>query len=293
MRPPPPRTEVIVPRRRRGELVLASVLIFCILILSAQAPARARRGSVLQSWILSIAAPFASGVSALSRAVSGSLDSVGELVAARSENARLKKDLASRDRELFQLRARLSQRQADDRLLAGSAALPNVIGAAPVLLVENRAGLQSAVVGAGSAQGVVAGCPLAVPEGVVGRVVTVGRSISRAQLLVDASAAAGARIARTGELGVVRGDGRGGFRLNNIPTTSTVRDGDRIESAGIDGIYPRGLAIGRVTSVARGPLFLEIRVAPAASFSQLTDVLVLAPSPAVTDGVEGARGARP
>jgi len=288
-----PRAEVLGPRRHRGELVLASVLGFCILILSAQAPARSRRGSVLQSWILSAAAPLASAVSALSRSVSSGAESLQSLWQARSENERLKRELASKDRELFELRAQASQRSEDERLLAASAALPNLRGAAAVLLVENRAGFQSAVIGAGSAQGVVAGCPIAVTEGLVGRVVTVGHAVSRAQLLVDASAAAGARISRTGELGVVRGDGRGGLHLNNIPTTSTVTAGDLIETAGIDGIYPRGVPIGRVTTVGRGSLFLEIRVAPAVRFSQLTDVLVLAPSPAIVDSLEGARSGRP
>jgi len=288
------RAEIIGPRRRHGGMVLASVLVFCILILSAQAPARGRRGSVFQSWILSAAAPLGSAVSAVSRGFSKSFDSVEELFSARSENVRLKKELAQRDRELFQLRAQVSQRLEDQRLLAASSSLPNVIGAAAVLLVENRAGLQSAVVGAGSAQNVSPGCPISVPEGLVGRVVTVGHSVSRAQLLIDASAAAGARVARTGELGVIRGDGRDGLKLNNIPTTSTVQPGDLIESAGIDGIYPRGVAIGRVATVQRGSkLFLEIRVKPVADFSQLTDVLVLAPSPAVGEVSGGGRSGRP
>ena len=289
-----PQGEVIGPRRRRGTTVLISVLVSCILILSAQAPARGRRGSVLQSWILSAAAPVAMGVASISRSLSGGVDRVGALFTARAENEDLKRDLARKDRELFQLRARLEQRMEGERLLAASASVPRVLGAAAVLLIENRAGLQSAVVGAGSAQGVEAGSPIAVPEGLVGRVITVGRSVCRAQLLVDASAAAGARVVRTGELGVIRGDGRGGLRLNNVPTTSSVRPGDTVESAGIDGIYPRGVIIGRVARVSRsGSLFLDIRVTPGASFSQLTDVLVLAPSPAVAEGPGGVRSARP
>ena len=136
--------------------------------------------------------------------------------------------------------------------------------------------------------------PLAVPAGLVGRVVTVGRGVSRAQLLLDASAAAGARIARTGEMGVVRGDGRGNLTLNNIATTSAVARGDLVESAGIDGIYPRGVPIGRVEAVERGSkLFLEIRVAPAADFGRLADVLLLSPSPAIREVPDAppARGA--
>lgn len=294
MRVTNPTVEIAGTRSRRGGTVLLSVLIACVLLLSAQAPARSRSGSVLQSWILSAVAPAAQAVSAVSRAVTGAADSTAQMLQATSENAALRVRLEERERELFRLRAMVAQAERD-RLLATSApALPNVLATAPVLLIERRAGLQSALVAAGSGEGVVAGSPLAVPEGLVGRIVTVGRSASRAQLLTDASAAAGARIVRTGELGVVRGDGRGGLRLNNVPITSSVRAGDAVESAGIDGIYPRGVPIGRVESVGRGNnLFLEIRIRPAADFSRLTDVLVLAPSPAVEEASGGARSAVP
>lgn len=277
-------------RPRRGGMVLASTLVLCVLMLSAQAPARGRRGSVLQAWILTAAAPIASSITAVSRTGSEAAESVGNLFTARAENVQLKKQLADRDRELFHIRAELSQERRRRSLASAAAILPNVVGTAPVLLIENRAGLQSALIGAGSTAGVVVGSPIAVTQGLVGRVVTVGRTICRAQLLIDASAAAGARLSKTGETGVVKGDGRGGLRLNNIPTTSRVEKGDLVESAGIDGIYPRGVAIGRVSSVTRGSsLFLEIKVLPAADFSQLTDVLVLAPSPAVTENPGGAR----
>ena len=273
-------------------MVLASVLVFCILILSAQVPARARRGSLLQAWILTATAPLALGIANVSRTMTGIADSVGDLFTTRSENQRLKNEIVKKDRELFELRARVASDALDQQLLVGAAALPKILTVAPVLLVESRAGLQSAVIGAGSAQQVVVGCPIAVPQGLVGRIVTVSRSIARAQLLIDASAAAGARIVRTGEMGIARGDGRGHLKLQNIATTSRVAPGDVIESAGIDGIYPRGVMIGTVSTVSRGSLFLEIGVTPAASFSQLTDVLVLSPSPAVTETAPGGKDAR-
>ncbi len=294
MRATNPAVEIAATRSRRGGTVLLSVLVGCVLLLSAQAPARNRPGSVLQSWILSALAPAARAVGEVSRAATGAADSTARMFEATSENAVLKKRLAEEERELFRLRAMVGQAERDGRLATAAPALPNVLVSAPVLLLERRAGLQSALVGAGSRDGVVAGCPLAVPEGLVGRVVSVGGSIARAQLLTDASAAAGARIVRTGELGVVRGDGRGGLRLNNVAITSGVRAGDVVESAGIDGIYPRGVPIGRVESVGHGSnLFLEIRIRPTADFSNLTDVLVLAPSPAVGEGVGGSRSATP
>jgi rod shape-determining protein MreC len=288
---PSARAEV-TSRPRRGGVLLVSVLVLCVLALSAQAPARGSRGSVLQSWILTAAAPVARAVAGFSRTVTGGSSTVADAFHARSENARLRSDLLRRDEELLRLRAEAQQMRRELGMRAAAPFLPVVVGTAPVLLLERRAGVQSALVGIGTASGVQAGSPLAVPEGLVGRVVTAGGTLSRAQLLLDASAAAGARLPRTGELGIVRGDGRGALILNHVPTTSRVKPGDLVESAGVDGIYPRGIPIGRVQSVSRGGnLFLDIRVAPAASFSRLTDVLVLAPFPA-RDPAEGASAHR-
>jgi len=291
MRFPSVRAE-ITPRPRRGGALLASVLVLCVLALSAQAPARGQRGSVLQSWILTAASPVVRFFAGASRAVSGAGDSAAQTWTARAENERLRLQLEKRDEELLRLRAEVRQLRGEQTMKASAPFLPVVVGTAPVLLIERRAGVQSALVGIGSAAGIGGGSPLAVPEGLVGRVVTSGKNMSRAQLILDASAAAGARIARTGELGIVRGDGRGGLTLNHIPTTSRVRRGDLVESAGIDGIYPRGIPIGRVASVEPGGnLFLDIRVVPTAPFSRLTDVLVLAPFP-VRDPAEGASAVR-
>lgn len=286
--------EAVGGRSRRGGLLLAIVLVSCVLLLSAQAPGVRRHSSLLQSWILSAAAPIGNLTSSISRAISGGADSVADAFSAEQENSRLKKDLARQEEELFRLRAEVSQAARERLLLSSGAALPSVVTIAPVLLFESRAGGQSALIGAGSSRGVVPGAPIAVPEGLVGRIVSVGLTVSRAQLLLDASAAVGARIVRTQELGVVKGDGRGGLRLNNVSTTSRVEKGDVVESAGIDGIYPRGVLIGRIAAVARGSdLFLEIRVTPAAPFSQLTDVLVLAPSPAIGAAAGGTGSAGP
>jgi rod shape-determining protein MreC len=292
MRPHSAHVEIAAVNPRRGVAVLVTVLVACVLALSAQARARGGRGTVLQSWILSLSAPVAGAVGTVSHGVSNAVGSTLSLLSVREENERLRRELDERERELFRLRAEALQGAEDRRLLGAGSSLPGVLGSVPILLVERRSGAHSALIGAGSADGVVPGSPLAVPAGLVGRVVTVGRGVSRAQLLLDASAAAGARIARTGELGVARGDGHGALVLNNIATTSSVARGDLVESAGIDGIYPRGVPIGRVASVSRGSkLFLEIRVTPSADFSRLTDVLLLAPSPATKEGAEMGRSA--
>ena len=107
-----PTVEIAGTRPRRGGAVLLSVLVGCVLLLSAQAPARNQSGSVLRSWILSVVAPAADAVSALSRAASSALDSAAEMFRATQENARLRERLAARESELFRLRADCRRRRS-------------------------------------------------------------------------------------------------------------------------------------------------------------------------------------
>ena len=89
---------------------------------------------------------------------------------------------------------------------------------------------------------------------------------------------------RTRRQGVVRGTATiatGGPRepvleLDYVPLQADVRVGDRIVTAGIDGIYPRGIPIGTVARVERGgQLFYRILIAPAVDFAALDQVFLL------------------
>jgi rod shape-determining protein MreC len=66
--------------------------------------------------------------------------------------------------------------------------------------------------------------------------------------------------------------------------------GDLIVTSGIDGMYPKGIAIGRVASVQNGPrLFKVVAVEPAAGLDRLEEVFILEPvekNQAFTERVE-------
>jgi cell shape-determining protein MreC len=49
-----------------------------------------------------------------------------------------------------------------------------------------------------------------------------------------------------------------------------------VQTAGIDGVYPRGIPVGTVTSVSQGgQLFHRIQLAPAVDFGSLDQVYLL------------------
>jgi rod shape-determining protein MreC len=210
-------------------------------------------------------------------------DTVASYFRAQRENGALRKEIAGLQREVFLLKAGAEETARLRELLKIQPVLPTVRLGATIVSIEARGAYRRALLAAGSRDGVRPGSPLAVTEGLVGRVITVTSRLSKVILIGDADCAIGGRVVRTGDQGVVRGQGEM-LRMEYLSTLSRVVPGDLIETAGIDGIFPRGIPIGRITEISGGKsLFLKIQIAPAAPVSRLSDVLVLDPSPVAAD----------
>ena len=114
----------------------------------------------------------------------------------------------------------------------------------------------------------------------MGRVISVGPTVAQIQLLTDRDCSVGALLTRTRIRGIVTGSGEqmspSGLELTYVSNLEDVEVGDPIVASGIDGIYHKGIAIGRVTSVRNGPrLFKIITVEPDANLTRLEEVFIL------------------
>ena len=69
-----------------------------------------------------------------------------------------------------------------------------------------------------------------------------------------------------------------------IPINTDIRIGDVLVTSGIDGTYPSGLAVAKVSDVERNPayVFARITCSPAAGVGSNKFMLVLVPDPSAT-----------
>lgn len=153
----------------------------------------------------------------------------------------------------------------------------------------------------GSAQGIVLASPVIDERGVLGQVTRVYALNSEVTLLTDKDAAIPVLNSRTQQRAAAFGGG-GGMDLRFTSTNADVQVGDKLETSGIDGVYPPGLAVAQVVSVERRVAtgFAAIRLAPAAAPDGVRHVLVLeplslqmAPPPAATPALPQAASAPP
>lgn len=146
---------------------------------------------------------------------------------------------------------------------------------------------QAVVIAAGSADGIQRNDPVLTQDGLVGLVTRVSNRTARVTLLTDDRSAVSAVDARTNAAGVVRHGraARSTLVLDRVPKEDVVRVGDSIVTAGwrvgqLSSLYPRGIPIGRVTSVGQADtdLYKQVLVEPFADFRSLDSVLVLVPT---------------
>ena len=258
---------------QRWNLTLLTALLLGQLILLSANPKS--RGSTLESLMLGALAPIAHSAAYLSDGASGVFDSFRLARTLREENRRLRQDLESMQDSLIRLHgveeelARLSRISGYTRPEAGG------FFVADVVFVDRTSWLRTLVLYTGAAEP-RRNQPVVTAAGLVGRIVVPAEPYAKVHLITDRSASVSAMIQRTRRRGIIRGGGEERLILDNIPLQEDVRLGDRVVTAGIDGVFPRGIPIGQVTEVEPGPeLFHRIQVAPHIDFALLDQVHVL------------------
>lgn len=273
-------------RQRSGYLFLAVVLAHVILI-SAQVNSRSGV-PVLEAVTFGV-------FSEIQRTVSGGFSGVRNvwngyigLRHAKRENDELKRRLAAAEVTLQQQSAMADRARGLAQLLELRDSLSLRTVAAEIIGAGASPDFRTLTIDKGSRDGLRPDMAVISPAGIAGRVVIPSARSAKVQLLVDLNAAAGAIIARTRAQGVVVGVGGDKLRMDYVSDVSDVVVGDLVVSSGIDGIYPKGFAIGRVESIERsGGAYRRIMVQPAVDFSSLEEVLVVVTPTAAADPADG------
>ena len=141
---------------------------------------------------------------------------------------------------------------------------------------------RTVVINRGSLQGVALGSPVIDETGLLGQITRDYPWSAEVTLITDRDAVVPVQNQRTGERGVVYGEpgmGQGGMELRWMPAAADVKVGDVLVTSGVDGIYPAGLRVARVTAVVRrrDTAFAQVMCAPMADVEGGRHVLVLKP----------------
>lgn len=203
-----------------------------------------------------------------------------DLVGVREENERLKKDIVAIHAQIVQageyraeaerLRKLLSMppdeqwRTTAARVLAGRMG-PNSV-------------LETVTINRGYLAGGLPGTPLATELGLVGRVLRASPTTATALLLTDPGSRIAVLSQNTRAPGVLSGRGaRHPLEMRFVARNSEVEEGEMLVTSGLDGVYPKGIPVARVVSVAPSDYsqFMAVMATPLVDVERLEEVLLL------------------
>ncbi len=102
-------------------------------------------------------------------------------------------------------------------------------------------------------------------KGVVGRVDKVGNVYAKIILITDINSKIPVMVEKSRVRGILSGDNTLTPKMVFIPLDAQLNVGDRIVTSGVAGVFPAGLPVGKVISIAKN----EIKVKPYSSLEQL------------------------
>ena len=200
------------------------------------------------------------------------LDRFGELLAVYRENERLREE----NRRLLAWQAEAARLSVQNRELRDMLNIPEVERApawTSARVVGDAGGpfVQTFLIDAGAERGVRKGMAAVTPQGMVGRVIAVGRHSSRVLLITDYNSKIPVTVERSGDHAVLEGDNSAQPALRFLPLNPSFQVGDLVLTSGDGGLMPAGLLIGRISAVDKR----KVAVTPFADWSRLDYVSVL------------------
>ncbi len=145
----------------------------------------------------------------------------------------------------------------------------NVIGGSPSSIRN-----EVVIIDKGKNEGIEVGMPVAINNGIVGRVILAGDKSSEVMLITDPISSIDAYVLRNRARGIVKGGGEGCV-MEYIESLSDVEVGDQIISSGKDGFYPKGVTVGKVTEVKSDGGLVKALLEPQVNLNSLEEVVVI------------------
>src|SRR5262245_17782942 len=267
----------------------ATIVLIIVPILVLRASLNRGTPSAVDQAFLRVTAPLQAGVTWIVESIGSVwgryialIDVEEENRELRSENERLRRELAAVTRKAFDVAA-LEDLAVVKRRTPADSLGARVIGAP----MSPQFRVMRLRIDRGDKE-VQPGMPVITGTGPVGRINKAFGDYADVTLISDPSSKVEVVIPRTGGRGILTGIGRSDsyactieWLERNAKPESRVQVGDEIVTSGLGASFPPGLVVGKVTSIAKDDgMFQKVEVSPAVDVSRVRAVeVLLAPPP--------------
>jgi len=282
-------------QNRRQRVLIITLIIICVLLVTVYS--RESKDGLfhrLQRFSMDVISPLQKGMSKILSPVKDGIGFVVDMGRARGERDSLKEQVEELKGQVDELEDLRRQNEMLRKMVQVKESNPqfdllvvDVIGGNPDIWE------QTIQIGAGYDDGLQEYMAVLSEDGsLVGRVIVCTAKASIVQLITDEKSSIGARLQQNAEMGIVKGEGGGGVKLELLNQDAEVNEGDVVLTSGMGGTCPAGIPIGTITEISerRADLSIGIRIEPRARLTRLEKVMVVLSPPPSAAPIEAKGG---
>lgn len=269
-------TADVIPRRPTLLFIVVLLLLFILMSLSSKTRYVGETRTMFERTVMTIFSPVPKTVNWIGRSTADMYHGYLDMRHAIGENNQLRHKVAQLTTENLELRQSEGDLRRLRSLLGYSEQFTIPTTMAQAIMLDTSSRFKSLILDRGSNSGIEVNDAVVNASGLIGRVVLTTKDMAKVQLITDGNSSVGVLFERTRRQGVLRGDGASGAQVYDVSSNADVQRSDVVLTAGIDGVYPKGIPVGVVTKADPGQeLSKQITVAPLVDFTSIEEVIVL------------------
>src|SRR5215472_9049236 len=263
--------------RYRNVSILAAAIFLQIVGLAVQVKRRTENHSsrLIRVWAVGAVTPIEKTIVRLESGTLAIWHNYFYLRGVRQQNRELQQEIQQLELEQVRLRQDAEQAHRLQALLSFKEQFIDQTIAAQVIGSSGSEQSRIIYLDKGASEGLTPDMAVISAAGIVGKVIQVFRHTAQVLLINDQTSGVGTILEQSRLQGVLKGKPSGELILDKVMAEEDVKVGEPVLTSGGDQIFPKGLLVGTISKVNRGPEFLQVTVKPASSLNHLEEVLVI------------------
>ena len=229
--------------------------------------------------VTEVLSPVQEGLASSKKNLSSLWENYLVIVDTSKENTVLKKQISRLSSDLTTMDEIRKENQRLKQLLNYSEGVSSERVLAQVVGWDSANEFKVIRINKGTNHGIKMMAPVITDQGLVGYVYRATPNYADVLTILDQNNRVDVVVERTRTHGIVEGVFNFKCALKYIMRNEPVEVGDKLITAGVGGIYPKGVKVGMITDISKENfgMTLSIEVIPSVDFNKLEEVLVLIP----------------
>jgi len=235
--------------------------------------------TLFQRVVMEVISPMQKGISDSHKSLSSLWENYISIVDTSKDNVMLKKKISRLESDLFGMEEIRQENLRLKRLLNYSTEVSEQRVLAQVVGWDSANEFKVIRLNKGKADGIMVMSPVITDQGLVGYIYRVTENYSDVLTILDQNNRVDVLVERTRTHGIVEGVHNFKCALKYVMRNELIEVGDKLITAGVGGVYPKGIKVGMITNIEKENtgMTLAVEVAPSVDFDKLEEVLVINP----------------